>query len=580
MASYSSSTVSLFEARMLLRTYHFLLVFFCSVYAQDLSIPTTWRKPTSNLPQENRLNLTHSLIDAFTPQYNNITGKIDALTLEQNAYILSAIASFDRLSNNTDPTNQLSVIQRFRLVQYFSGNLWQEPSWGLAAVSAYREYSDPYFLDVADTVWTVYSNFMITASDVFDGGKGHFGDGVVNIHECLGVPVTGGVLYNTSEVKEIEYGSVGALLSLSARLYEITGKAQYASVANATSEFVLNFIGDQPNINRMDIQTCSTLATTGLLVQKGYALAIEGLSVYAAVTKNDTLTQHLQKMILNVINVWRSGDGIYDGSTGGAADENIDQAYAGGPLMNALFEAWSSFPVDSDLSRLISSFMTVQFNAVVDFARLPDGTNYSPFWHPPALVHQGSLPWGQLQALFVLNTAVGMATTNQTQDSVSSSSSTAPQQTSNGSPLPQAAHTKQHLSSGTIAGVAAGGVIIIALLIAIPLLLSRRRSKRKNTKDVDILDSLETANYGEQLTFSTATPAHFPAIPNVTPFPLEKGGHVVITYATSSDPSARENIISNTTSQPIASTSRPRDSVQNYDDQPPQYEPLYDRADR
>lgn len=96
MASYSSSTVSLFEARMLLRTYHFILLSFYSVYAQDLSIPTTWRvawalcfflldvfwlfplqKPTSNLPLENRLNLTHSLIDAFTPQYNNITGKID-----------------------------------------------------------------------------------------------------------------------------------------------------------------------------------------------------------------------------------------------------------------------------------------------------------------------------------------------------------------------------------------------------------------------------------------------------------------------------------------------------------------------
>lgn len=78
---------------------------------------------------------------------------------------------------------------------------------------------------------------------------------------------------------------------LSARIYEVTGDKHYSAVADLTSQFILNFIGDDPGVDKLYTLACDLSADSAVPVQLGYALAMEGLSVYATNTRNETLTQ-------------------------------------------------------------------------------------------------------------------------------------------------------------------------------------------------------------------------------------------------------------------------------------------------
>lgn len=64
-------------------------------------------------------------------------------------------------------------------------------------------------------------------------------------------------------------------------------------------------------------------------------------------------------------------------------------------------------------SAIVHKLIHMQLNALLDFASLPGNSrNYSPRWEgPPA---DKLLPWGQLAAADVLNSAVGLLTINNT----------------------------------------------------------------------------------------------------------------------------------------------------------------------
>ncbi|KAI0071041.1 hypothetical protein K474DRAFT_1712804 [Panus rudis PR-1116 ss-1] len=88
-------------------------------------------------------------------------------------------------------------------------------------------------------------------------------------------------------------------------------------------------------------------------------------------------------------------------------------------LIRGLCEAWRRSPSDSSIAKLIQSYITVQYNALLDFSRIPEGHFYSPIWRPPPASHL--IPWGQVAAIDVMNSAIDLPVSADSEATTSSS---------------------------------------------------------------------------------------------------------------------------------------------------------------
>ena len=118
---------------------------------------------------------------------------------------------------------------------------------------------------------------------------------------------------------------------------------------------------------------------------------------------------------------------------------------------------------------------------MVNLARSPNSDRYSPNWLGPAIIQQ--LPWGQLAALDVLTSSIGLDLSLPP-----SSPAPGPSGSSPNNSLPENPHHKV----ATIAGIC--GVIFLAILVLLALLIigyRRRTLARKlnlNFANTDIAE--------------------------------------------------------------------------------------------
>ncbi|KAI0090058.1 hypothetical protein BDY19DRAFT_748242 [Irpex rosettiformis] len=160
------------------------------------------------------------------------------------------------------------------------------------------------------------------------------------------------------------------------------------------------------------------------------------------------------------------------------------QAYA---RLNLNRTADDSFPSSNVEAGFIQSFITVQFNALLDLASTPGSNQYSPRWEGPPPVEL--LPWGQLAAIDVFVSAIGLASSDglapgtdsggtssvtgtRTFTSLASSSATG----SDSDNLDGGDHRK--LSSGAIAGIVIGLLAILVGMLA-SVILWRKRTRMR-----------------------------------------------------------------------------------------------------
>ncbi|KAI0083420.1 hypothetical protein BDY19DRAFT_978567, partial [Irpex rosettiformis] len=142
-------------------------------------------------------------------------------------------------------------------------------------------------------------------------------------------------------------------------------------------------------------------------------------------------------------------------------------------LVRGLLQAYIRTQNSTDQANFISSFITVQLNALLDLASIPETNQYSPRWEGPP--PSSLLPWGQLAAIDVLVSAVGL-TGYPNSSVVESAAAAAPLSTSSiGSSNPSSSQT---ISSGVIGGIVAGTLSIFLALLAILLHLQRKRHRR------------------------------------------------------------------------------------------------------
>ncbi|KAG8942208.1 hypothetical protein FRC03_003525 [Tulasnella sp. 419] len=134
-------------------------------------------------------------------------------------------------------------------------------------------------------------------------------------------------------------------------------------------------------------------------------LLIEGLSVLASVTEDESLINLMIQVATSAINApqWHGSDGILKvGSDGDVSTYNDDHAFKGF-LLRGLLEAYRRTPTNTAFRTLIRSYINVQFNALRELAR--EGDDYGVDWRGP---FKGPFLHGQLAAFDALVATIGV----------------------------------------------------------------------------------------------------------------------------------------------------------------------------
>ncbi|KZV77388.1 hypothetical protein PENSPDRAFT_183938 [Peniophora sp. CONT] len=211
----------------------------------------------------------------------------------------------------------------------------------------------------------------------------------------------------------------------------------------------------------LHLEDCTPQHSTPLtLDQAGF---IEGLSVWANVTRNGTLTTLLESVISSVTTFpgWSSSRDI--------VTENADPLdpihWSGnlkGLLIRALFEARVRNP-GADIARYVEAYITMQFNAVLSNAQ---GSGSSSSFYATSWVGQRASTFtaaGSITALDVLNAALSLP--------VSSSS------------IEASKHEGSH--TGTIAGVVVGCAVFAIAVVFLLLRRCRNHARSHNSSDAN-----------------------------------------------------------------------------------------------
>ncbi|OAX42321.1 endo-1,6-alpha-mannosidase [Rhizopogon vinicolor AM-OR11-026] len=396
---------------MLASSLVFLALAFCLTVAQNLSIPSTWRDPTTSLSLSERVSIAQNCIDTLTGVLNTSTGSFSGLGYWQDANVISAMANLDYFTFSR--TNQQAVTDSLNATfslytdydQYGCYNddaMW----WATAAYYGYRAYGDINLLSHAIETWQHVSNYVITASDA-SSGKQPNKDFLIE-GSCEGETMVGGVFWRpTSDDTSVNSITTGLYVALSAYLASATGNITYNNAAILSANFIktTNMNSGGLVLDSIDAQDC-TRSPSDWLFTYNSGKYIEGLSVLASVTGNSSWTSLLVDIVAvaTKATAWEGSNGII--TEGADITEDNDGVGFKAVLMRGLAEAWSRNIGNTTLRTLIQSYIDVQFNALLDLASTSDSGSmwYSPAWEGPGPT--SFIAWGQLAAVDVLVSAV------------------------------------------------------------------------------------------------------------------------------------------------------------------------------
>ncbi|KAI0314525.1 hypothetical protein OF83DRAFT_1085592 [Amylostereum chailletii] len=501
------------------------------VYGQNFTVPSGWRETTSNLTRAERAKLASDATAKVTPLINPGTGYIANFAGGQAASTVAILANQDLYNgNNSHKDAAVNTLQEFErafpnfysanpaTIQIANATLQRINSddtyWGLVAYYCYRAYGDQFLLDIASTAWDVATQYVVTEANAKNGS--HPTRNVTIASTCNNATTAGGVLFDVDKPNSTDVNgeTAGSYLSLSAYLYEATNQTKYLDAAELTAKFIQNQLWDGAWVHdTIRIQSCEIV---GAFLSYNPGFFIEGLAVLANITRDANWTSLLEDVLPKTINYKGliNFNGIIIEET-----ENVDDWSSALKviLIRALHETWARIDKSSEMAALIEAFITVQMNAVLDFATIPGSNNYTTSWIGPTL--NGLHPAGNAAAVDVFNAAFdlvpdtpGSNTTFVTfafvfyfyMTDIYNSNSTEPP--SNGSDGSQNSTKSSTSHAGAIAGGVVGGVAVIALIIGCFVFWRRRRIDPYSPENGNLLESSQ----------SSLNPAYV-----VEPFPVE-----------------------------------------------------------
>ncbi|VDB92051.1 unnamed protein product [Peniophora sp. CBMAI 1063] len=474
--------------------------------SSNLTIPSSWQGTTSNVSRSSREAFAH---DAATTLLGHVNPSIQSSDLPWSDWITDAFAVLalqDYYSGNSSWNNVVADGLQTYYRQY--GLYWKGPRlnsdaiyWGLAFFYAYRTYKQQPLLDLAIAAYNAtYTNAFITAEAAASGtGAGRnvsltppvgctnretLQVSYVTSADSLPDSTYGGVFWMVDVKNDTTINSetISPFMALSGYLYEETQDSIYAQAAQASLDFILNFLWNGTVVHdSFTLSSCALQQTEFLTYNQAWF--IEGLSVWANVTKNDTLTELLGEVIpiVTTYPAWSSSDGVISEASQTVANHNAltdhDVIYKG-ILIRGLSEARLRNP-GTDLSRYIEAYVTVQFNSILDNALYVASNNsfYSTSWYGPA--EQTFSAVGNMAALDVLNTAFNFVSPT------TPSGATSPRESTTSSVSPTASvATNRHHEVSVVVGSVVGSAIAALVFIGSFLVWRRHRHHRAD----DVLD--------------------------------------------------------------------------------------------
>ncbi|KAG8925162.1 hypothetical protein FRC02_009885 [Tulasnella sp. 418] len=194
-------------------------------------------------------------------------------------------------------------------------------------------------------------------------------------------------------------------MSLSAHLSKCTGDTYYLDTAVLTANCIKNYMVD----SELDVvKDCTVDAWNGKVAESGNpsvfltGVFLEGLSILASASGDEAWRQ-LSLKIANAsmkMAKWHRNGWILSPTAGysGSADAVTNSK---GILIRGLRHVWNQDPHDSASRTSIQRYINVQYNALLDYARI--GNYYSNEWTKPTIEPSTV---GQMAALDVVSAAI------------------------------------------------------------------------------------------------------------------------------------------------------------------------------
>ncbi|VDB92059.1 unnamed protein product [Peniophora sp. CBMAI 1063] len=444
--------------------------------AGNLTTPTSWKGVTLNLSRSSCEELAGAAAMALVQEADPSTPNSDLPYDDFHISSFAVLALQDYYSGNTTWGNTVTNgIQAFtkRLSDGLYGTSPRVNSealyWGLAYFYAYRTYNQSWLLDSAISAYNkTYATSFIDDTVASSGSGAGRNISFRPPPGCTNWTIAGGVFWNLDTLNNTTINSetVSPFMALSSYLYEETGDPFYAQTTQMSLEFIIHHLWNGTVVHDSFFPNTCTLDDT-IFLTYNQAWFVEGLSVWANITRNDTLTSFLTSVVSSVTTFpgWTLSSGVID-ETGSNSD---DSAILKGIFIRGLAEARARNP-DTDLAKYIEAYILVQFNSLLENSRAPAPNNsfYGTSWFTSR--PQSFIAAGNIAALDVLNAAFSFATP--TSDSPTASS---PSMSTSSS---MATSTGSDSNTGAIAGGVVGSAAV-TLAVIVGLFLYRRRSRAK-----------------------------------------------------------------------------------------------------
>ncbi|KAI0086121.1 hypothetical protein BDY19DRAFT_908628 [Irpex rosettiformis] len=373
--------------------------------AQSFAVPSKLRKPTTTLSRQDRLTLVNGLLDTVHPTLNTTTGMFQG----------------DRISNTpfwqgTEYRHLVRTSVKLLVRSLVVPNVDASTSYGVSPLNS-------------DSTDDVYDDFIIQIA-------------------------------NNANNTVLNSETIGMFLALSVHLYEQTQDPQYLSAAQLSASFVTTVLYDGNAIR--DGTNLGTCDAANDFWTSNSSVVIEGLSVLASI--HSTYTPRLNSLISATIpySQWTNvSDGVMiKGPTISEDANSIGVTFEfKAILVRGRTRRIRGYPVtrNSTEASFIQSFITVQLNALTDLSSITGNNLYSPKWEGPPPTQL--LPWGQVDAVDILNADMGLA------EDASNTMSLSPRPTSK----PQCHISKkkiklQYISPGAIGRIVSGVIVLSSLL--------------------------------------------------------------------------------------------------------------------
>ncbi|KZV77387.1 hypothetical protein PENSPDRAFT_747114 [Peniophora sp. CONT] len=453
--------------------------------ARTSSIPPAWAGTTSNFSREMRAGLAFDAATAILNRVDPTSGVTPGAIPEVQhlSSLFAVLAIQDYYSGNTTWVDTLTKV----MPEYISKHgLYNDPNagwsgdanyWALAFYYAYRTYGQGSLLNTAIEIYnTTYAASFITSTAAANGTGVDRSVSFDVPSTCpAGTSFAGGVFRSNGAVAsviDVCAECVGPFLTLSAYLFEETNQTLYQDAAQLSVDFMINNMWNGTIVcDTFHLHDCSSTPKPLTLNQAGF---VEGLSVWANVTNNGTLTTLLEDVISGVttFSEWSSTSGII---TEHSDPLDISWEYnLKGLFIRALSEARARNP-DSDLAKYIEAYITVQFNSLLSNAQgsAPNNNFYATSWTDQRASTFSAI--GNIAAMDVLNAASSLVLPTTSGPSSSPTPSSSP--SSGPTPSSNSERSKDApLNTGAVAGGVVGGAIVI---FASAFLLWRRRRKHR-----------------------------------------------------------------------------------------------------